>query len=276
MSSITASHIPKSVTTAKLTDFFSFCGKIKAINPIHSTDEKFQSVEVIFESEKALQTALLLNDAELDGVAIQVAQTKSGLPLYSAATSGSSTTAAAAAATASGDHKVQTDATHTGDDEYDDVSQEEKPKYAIMAQLLSSGYVVSDKLIDGAIKADAEKGYSTKFLSFLDKLDKKYVHSQQPESTANKTIEQASSKLTEWTNAFNKSSYRTKLDHYYDQAAAHPYGKTVSSFYKTLAKDATAVHNEARRLAELKKKNSETSTPVSTSVPEVAATKPEY
>ncbi|CAK7894077.1 hypothetical protein CAAN1_02S01024 [[Candida] anglica] len=267
--SIIASRIPKTVTTEKLTEFFSFCGKIKAVNPIKSTEEKFQSVEVIFESEKALQTALLLNEAELDGVAIKVVQAESGgLPSYSeAAPSGGVT---------HGDHKFQNDALATGDNTYDDVSQEEKPKYAIMAQLLASGYVVSDKLIDQAIKTDSEKGYSAKFMSFLENLDKKWIHSQEPQSTANKTTEQVSSKLTEWTNAFSKSGYKTKLDHYYEQATAHPYGKKVSQFYKQVAKDAKDVHAEARRLAELKKSQSTPteSTPSSTTATPAETIKP--
>ncbi|CAH2355157.1 putative protein Vip1p [[Candida] railenensis] len=248
MSSIIASHIPKTVPLAKLKEFFSFCGKIQTINPIDSKEEKFQSVEVIFESEKALQTALLLNEAELEGVSIKVeAASKGGLPSYSSATS---------------DNKIQSEVTSTGDEEYDDVSQEEKPKYAIMAQLLSSGYVVSDQLIDRAIQTDSQKGYSTKFMSFLDKLDNKFVHSKVPDSTANKTVESAQNTLSGWTNAFNKSSYKNTLDHYYESAASHPYGKKVASFYKTLAKDAQSVHEEARRLAELKKKK-EAATPTS-------------
>lgn len=253
MSTIIASHIPKTVTSAKLSEFFSFCGKIKTINPIPSTDEKFQSIEVIFASDKAVHTALLLNDAELDGVPIQVTTApRSGLPLYSSVAAGGASTAVA------GDNKAQgDDVTHTGDNDYDDVSQEEKPKYAIMAQLLASGYVVSDQLIDKAIETDKEKGYSSKFKSFLDGLDSKYIHSKEPRSTANKTVEQASSKLSEWTDAFNKSSYKHTLDHYYDQAANHPYGKKVAEFYRTLAKDALAVHTEAKRLADLKKKPAE-------------------
>ncbi|CCE79838.1 Piso0_002929 [Millerozyma farinosa CBS 7064] len=240
---IIASNIPQTVTEDKVADFFSFCGKIKSIKQIDST-EKVKKYEVQFESEKAISTATLLNDAELDGGVIKVQQVESP-PAYTEGTSDASKAAA-------GDNKVQEDTTKTGDATYDDISQEEKPKYAIMAQLLASGYHVSDSLIDKAIKVDNEKGISTKFKEFLGDLDKKYVHLNEPDSTANKGIAKAQSKWSDLTTSFNKSSYSQKLSSYFEKASNSPYGAKIHDFYSHLAKDVKDVHNEARRLAALK------------------------
>ena len=241
MAAVIASNIPATVSKEKLSEFFSFAGKIDSVTPVSGSTGQLPSYKIAFASEKALQTALLLNGAELDGNPITVEKSSSeSLPEYKDVVSNKEVDSAEKA-------------THTGDEEYDDVPQEEKPKYAIMAQLLASGYAVSDQLIDKAIATDKDKGYSNKFLSFLDKLDSKYVHSKEPESTTSQSVQTASDKLTLWSNAFNKSSYKQKLDHYYISAANSKYGKLVHNFYKSLAKDALDVHEEARRLADLKK-----------------------
>lgn len=240
---IIASNIPQTVTEDKVADFFSFCGKIKSIKQVDST-EKLNKYEIQFELEKAISTATLLNDAELDGGVIKVQQVESP-PAYTEGSSDASKVAA-------GDNKVQEDTTKTGDAIYDDISQEEKPKYAIMAQLLASGYHVSDSLIDKAIKVDNEKGISTKFKEFLGDLDKKYVHLNEPDSTASKGIAKAQSKWSDLTASFNKSSYLQKLTNYFEKASNSPYGAKIHDFYSHLAKDVKDVHNEARRLAALK------------------------
>lgn len=241
MSAVIASNIPQSVSVEKLQEFFSFCGKIKTINLVLK-NEKLGKYEVQFELEKALNTALLLNDAELDGVSIKVEESDTP-PNYAEAGS---------AKTSVSDNKVQS-STLTGDESYDDISQEEKPKYAIMAQLLSSGYVLSDNLIQKSIEVDNDKGYSAKFKSFLTSLDEKYIHSSQPESTSSKGIAKAQSTLSGLTTSFNQSGYPEKLNYYLQKASSHPYGVKVHDFYQNLAKDVKEVHNEARRLSELKK-----------------------
>lgn len=253
MSSIIASHIPATVSQEKLRDFFGFCGSIKAIHLLDKSD-KLQKYEVVFELPKAISTALLLNDAELDSVAIKVEDAShttarksiSGAPPSYGEVSGGSSTA-------TGDHKVQDDTTLTGDSLYDDISQEEKPKSAILAQLLASGYSISDQVIERSIKVDKEQGYSAKFQGFLANLDKKYIHSAEPNSLANATINKALDTITSIASSFEKSSYKQKLQHYFDQASNSEYGLRIHEFYKNLTKEITDVHNEAKRLNELKK-----------------------
>lgn len=248
MTTINVSHIPTTITTEKLQQFFGFCGTIKSINLIDK-EEKFQKYEIIFDSPKAIETALLLNDAELDGVPIVVEEVpaSSAPPSYADLPDTKEVS----------DHKVQEgDATYTGDEHYDDITQEEKPKSVILAQLLAQGYQLSDTLIEKSIKFDQDKGVTTKFKSFIENLDSKYLHTQQPNSTANKNINLISNKFNSLTSSFQKSAYQQKLNHYYDRAAKHPYGVKIHDFYKTLAKDANEVHLEAKRLNELKKEKS--------------------
>lgn len=248
MSTINVSHIPTTITTEKLQQFFGFCGTIKSLNLIEKS-EKFQKYEIIFESSKAIETALLLNDAELDGVPIVVeeASASNAPPSYDELPDTKEV----------GDHKVQQgDATYTGDEQYDDIIQEEKPKSAILAQLLAHGYNLSDNLIEKSIKFDQDKGYTTKFKSFIENLDSKYLHTQEPESTANKNISMLSNKFNSLASSFQNSSYQQKLNHYFEKAAQHPYGVKIHDFYKNLAKDVNDVHLEAKRLNELKKEKS--------------------
>lgn len=241
MSTIIASNIPITVSLDKLHEFFSFCGAIKSITPLDKLGMS-QEVEVKFESEKALSTALLLNEAELNGTPIHVKEVKKDEP--PAYSEGSHV--------AESDNKVQ-DATKTGDETYDDISQEEKPKYAIMAQLLAGGYSLSDKVIEKSIKIDKENGISTKFKDFLTNLDSKYIHSSDPDSSASKNISAAQAKLGELQNSFAQSKYQEKLSSYFQKASNLPYGIKVHDFYKNLANDVKEVHEEALRLKGLKK-----------------------
>lgn len=247
MSAVIASNIPSSISYEKLQEFFSFCGSIKTINLI-SKGEKTLSYEIQFQLEKALTTALLLNDAELDGVSISVEEQKGDSPpKYGESGPAKIVT----------DNKIQDESTTTGDSKYDDISQEEKPKYAIMAQLLAAGYQVSDNLIERAITVDKEKGYSTKFKSFLADLDSKYIHSDQPDSTANRGINKAQSTFNDLATSFNNSSYLSRLSQYFEKAANHPYGIKINKFYQSLAKDVREVHEEAKRLTELRRAREE-------------------
>ncbi|GEQ68069.1 hypothetical protein JCM33374_g1735 [Metschnikowia sp. JCM 33374] len=255
MSAVTVSNVSKAVDLYKLQEFFSFCGNVSSINEIDTDAKGFKTYQINFTSEKAIDTALLLNDAELESVPVKV--TKSTLPTYEeAAKSGAKETS---------DNKIQTEsekATTTGDNSYDDISQEEKPKSAILAQLLASGYKVSDDLIDKAIKFDGEKGISSKFKSFLTGLDSKYLHTQDPESAAGKNLNKAQNQLSSLTSSVQNSSYSQKLQHYFEKASSSPYGAKVHDFYKQVSKEVADVHKEATRLLEIKKSNASKTTSV--------------
>lgn len=240
MSSVIVSNVSKSVPAAKVEEFFAFCGSIKYVNDLNSSSSSSNTFQIVFSSEKALDTALLLNEAELDGQAITVTEEK--LPEY--VDNPSITTS---------DNKVQSDVTKTGESKYDDISQEEKPKLAILAQLLASGYQLSDDLIDRAIKIDKQRGISEKFKSFLSGLDSKYLHTQDPNSTASRNLNKAQDQFNSLSASWALLPYLQKLQHYFDKASATPTGVKIHQFYEQVAKEALDVHKEATRLYNLKK-----------------------
>lgn len=239
MSQIIASHVPTSVSKEKLENFFSFCGQVTLVSQLTLDDPKFNSFEVKFASPKALLTALLLNDAELDGLPIQVKEDKGGdlekAPAYDHSQ-----------AKDADDNKIQS--TVTGDKNYDDVDQEEKPKYAIMAQLLANGYIIGDNIIQQALEQDKKNGYLAKFKNFLTQLDEKYVHSSDPDSLANQKLKQGQETWEAW-----QKKYGPKISQYLQQAASSPYGVKIHEFYQNVANNVQEVYKEAQRLVELKK-----------------------
>lgn len=254
MSSVYVSHVSKSVDVSELQEFFSFCGNIESINALDFDKDGYNSFQVNFTLEKALSTALLLNDAELKSVPVNVSE--ASLPSYEQSAKHSAISGL--------DNKIQPDLVVTGDSKYDDISQEEKPKLAILAQLLARGYKVSDDLIAKAIKVDNEKGFSAKFKTFLSDLDSKYLHTQDPESSTSKNLGKAQSQFSSLATLVQNSTYLQKLHLYFDKASTSPYGMKVHEFYKLVAKEVSDVHKEATRLAGLKKQPeaSATSQPV--------------
>lgn len=240
MSQIIASHVPTSVSKEKLENFFSFCGQVTLVSQLKSDDAKFNSFEVKFALPKALLTALLLNDAELDGLPIQVKEDTGDAAADKAPSYDHSL------AQATDDNKIQ--ATVTGDKNYDDVDQEEKPKYAIMAQLLANGYIIGDNIIQQALEQDKKNGYLEKFKNFLTQLDEKYIHSSDPDSLANQKLKQGQETWEAW-----QKKYGPRISQYLQQAASSPYGVKINEFYQNIAQNVQEVYKEAQRLVELKK-----------------------
>lgn len=245
MSSVTVSHVPDSVSAAKLQEFFAFCGLIESVTPLGPDGAGFSAYRVLFTLNKALSTALLLNEAELDNVEISVAEDT--LPSYS-----ESSNVPDVSEKKEVDNKVQHDSISTGDVSYDDVPQEEKPKLAIFAQILAAGYNLSDKVIDKAVSIDQRNGFSTKFKSFLTDLDTKYFHTDDPQSSSSQGIGKAQSLLNSISESLQKLKYLQALQGYFDKASASPYGAKVHSFYKQVSKEVRDVHEEAKRLNQIR------------------------
>ncbi|EGW31062.1 uncharacterized protein SPAPADRAFT_62964 [Spathaspora passalidarum NRRL Y-27907] len=229
MSKVIASNIPSSISSDKIKEFFSFCGTVDKIEPLLNNGE-YKRVEITFASEKAVDTALLLNDAEFGGAYIQVD------PVHPISSPSS---------------VAQTPSTSKSGT-LEDVPQEDKPKYAIMAQLLAEGYVLSDKIIAKAIELDKQRGISSQFKDFVVDLDKRYVHFHDPESQASKNLKLAQEKAQARANDL-QGIYESKVKHYLVAAANHPLGVKIHDFYKGISSDVLDVHAEAKRLADLKK-----------------------
>lgn len=259
MSTVIASSIPIAASEAKINEFFTFCGKIKSIDVIDKT-EKSQTLKVTFEKPSAVSTALLLNGAEFEGSQIEVTKAEG----------------------------EKTDSLNESNKEVDeeegkshegDIDQESKPKSQVIAELLANGYVLQSSLVEKAVKFDQEKGISDRFKKFIGDLDSKYhLHekNEQLKTDANTKIGQLYDQAnTQWNiQDYWNNGVRT-LNSYVDKFKQDKYGSQVHDFYKNAANDVKSVHEEATRLAELKKQEAEKANPSSATAPTINTITPE-
>jgi RNA recognition motif-containing protein len=204
-------------------DFFSFCGKITTLE-ITSAGET-QNATVTFEKETAAKTALLLDNTQLGATQVQVSS-----------------------ATGSNED----DGSHYKDNEKrdsDEITQEEKPRSRIVAEYLAHGYVLGDTAIQRAIDLDSKHGVSNRFLSTLQNLDSKYHATDKA-----KSVDQSYGVTPKVNN------FLSGLSSYYEKAAGTPSGQKLVNFYTQTSRQVVDIHNEARRLADLKKESAGPST----------------
>lgn len=124
----------------------------------------------------------------------------------------------------------------------DELTQEEKPRTRIFAEYLAHGYVVGDVAINRAIELDQKHGVSTRFVTTLQNLDKKYHASDRAKAT------DQSYGITQRANSF-----LTGISSYFEKASNTPTGKKIVNFYTNGSRQVQDIHAEAQRLAELKK-----------------------
>jgi len=201
-------------------DFFSFCGKITSISVTPESDavEAAKSASVTFEKETAAKTALLLDSTQLGKSQVHV----------STASTIDDVAAKAGAAVSSG----------TGDEH---IEQEDKPRSRIVAEYLAHGYVLSDQVISRAIQLDSKHGISSRFTNALTSFDQKY-----------KATDTAKSMDTKYGVSDKALSAWGGFNSYFEKAMGTPTGQRIRSFYVQGDKQVRDVHNEARRLADLK------------------------
>ncbi|KAK4100462.1 hypothetical protein N658DRAFT_567379 [Parathielavia hyrcaniae] len=197
----------------EIKDFFSFCGKISSIDIRPEGTSK--TATVIFEKETAARTALLLNHTKLGGNEITVTgETKDAPPQD---TSSSSTDTA-------------------------ELSQEEKPRARVLAEVLAHGYLVADQGLQTAIKLDEQHGISARFVGTLRQLDER-THATDRARAADSSYGISQRATSLWTGLWS----------YFEGSKDTPTGRRVVKFYTEGGKQVQDIHNEARRLAELKK-----------------------
>lgn len=102
--------------------------------------------------------------------------------------------------------------------------------------------MVGDAALQRGIELDHQHGVSTRFMSTLTSLDQKYHATDRA-----KTADQSYGITSRATGLFSS------LNSYFEKATATPTGKKLVDFYTQGQKQVIDVHNEARRLAELKK-----------------------
>ena len=169
-----------------------------------------------FEKDTAAKTALLLDNTQLGPNQVEV-------------TSGASSGSAPGAHSASAEQHD------------DDLSQEDKPRSRILAEYLAHGYVISDKTIEKALTLDNQHGISSRFTNALKSFDEKYKATEKAQAVDEK-YQVTAKGAAAWQG----------LSSYFEKALETPTGQRLHAFYAEGNKQVMDVHNEARRLADLK------------------------
>lgn len=133
-----------------------------------------------------------------------------------------------------------TGASEKTEDEHD-IAQEDKPRSRILAEYLAHGYVVSDGAIQKAISLDQKHGFSNRFTSALSNFDTKFNATGRAKDL-DESYKISDKAATGWRG----------LSHYFEKALEHPHGQKLRDFYVQTDKQVRDIHNEARRLADLK------------------------
>jgi len=135
----------------------------------------------------------------------------------------------------------------TEKEDAEDINQEDKPRSRIIAEYLAHGYVVSDQAIQKAIALDQKHGFSNRFTSALSNFDKKFNATERAKGI-DESYQISNKALGGWGS----------LHSYFEKALEHPSGQKLREFYSQTDKQVRDIHNEARRLADLKQgKNGE-------------------
>ena len=137
-----------------------------------------------------------------------------------------------------------------------EIAQEDKPRSRIVAEYLAHGYVLSDNAITRAIDLDQKHGFSSRFTTALGDFDKKFNATERAKGLDNNY--QISEKAA--------SGWRG-LSHYFEKALEHPHGQKLRGFYTQTDKQIRDIHNEARRLADLKQGKTDASATEPVAVP---------
>ncbi|TYJ53735.1 hypothetical protein B9479_005643 [Cryptococcus floricola] len=228
---IHVSGLAPETTEDKLHDFFSFCGKLTSVKKSGS------EADITFEKLSAMRTSLMLNGGTLDGAHLEV-------------TSASDIEKTPSVLPTTGSTPIGTGLDSEG------VSQEDKPKAAIVAEYLAHGYVLGDNIVQKAIDLDHKQGISHRFLNFFNSLDhtvgQKVVGENQ--TFSGRIQQHAATAVAKGREVDQSKGISARFSEYYSKVFGTPIGQKVVAFYTTTQKQVLDVHEEAKRIAEDKKK----------------------
>ncbi|KAI5967204.1 vip1 [Candida margitis] len=230
MSSVIASNVPSQVKPAELIKFFSFAGTVTDLRPL--SESKYQ---VVYEDPKAVSTALVLNDAELDNKPIKVDE---DLEITDGET-GLSTQQGGI------EKERQDDIKETLSNAYGqirhkhsaDIHQEDKPKYAVLSELLAHGYTLSDDVVKKAAELDKKNGLSENYQHFIKSLN---------ENKEKCPVIRGEEKVGK---AYENSDLKKYFDDVSDDISHSKGGIRVSQFYQKVANDVNEIREHAKKLA---------------------------
>jgi len=231
MYKVNVTGLSQSTTRERLSEFFSFCGKIANIEYADKT------ATIYFEKPNAAHTALMLNGGTLDDATLTVSSD-------------------------------ETAAAHADDDHSAPLDQADKPRAGIAAEYLAKGYKLSDAILHRAIEIDNQQGISQRFLSFFRGIDSTVgARALGPEQTVSGKLQSAVGAATEQARTVDtEQGLSRRVGDYYHKALASPLGQKVYAFYTSTSKQVMDIHEEALRIAGLdKEKNKSASSTASAS-----------
>ncbi|WWC86151.1 uncharacterized protein L201_001024 [Kwoniella dendrophila CBS 6074] len=241
-------------TEDKLHDFFSFCGKLVSVK------KSGNEADITFEKLSAMRTSLMLNGGTLDGAHLEVTSASDAEPK-----------------TASVLPTGATGSTAIGATDGSTISQEDKPKAAIVAEYLAHGYALGDNIIQKAIDIDNKQGISSRFISFFNSLDST-VGSKvvgENKTVTGKINETAAAGVAKAREVDQHRGFSARFHDYYSKVfgtdIGRKYGDRVVQFYTTTQKQVLDVHEEAKRIADEKKQNAHPIPPVNATADEPGA-----
>jgi hypothetical protein len=208
-------NISPQTSEEEIKEFFSFCGKITSLDVKEVGETK--EATVTFEKATAAKTALLLDHTQLGSTQVSVSSDDTS--------------------------EEGENYTHNAERDTDEITQEEKPRSRIIAEYLAHGYVIRDVAVQRAIDLDQKHGVSSRFMQTLQKLDTKY-----------KATDKAKGLDQTYAVTPKVNSLLTGLNSYYEKASNTPTGKKLVNFYTQTSRQVQDIHAEARRLADIKKK----------------------
>ncbi|KAG0022042.1 hypothetical protein BGZ81_008700 [Podila clonocystis] len=223
---IFVSNISAAASERTVKDFFLFCGKIDQFELQKEGDR--QVALVLFERESAAKTACMLTNAMIVDSQISVK------PYFEFAA-----------------------------DSNENVSQENKPKVTVLAEILAAGYGIQDQIIEKGLEIDAKYGFVGRIQAYVEAakaqaktLDEKY---------------HVTAKATEIDNKYHvqdrvNAAVGQGID-YSNQALQTAPGQKVAGVAVQVKEQIAAVHYEARRLADEKKAKAAAAAPAPTEAP---------
>lgn len=128
--------------------------------------------------------------------------------------------------------------------------QSDKTKIAANGRYLSHGYILSDAALEKGIEVDQKHGISQRFQDVLNSalttaksVDEKY-HIGDRVNAAGDSYGVRGQAVSSFG----------RLQQYFEQALNTPTGQKVRDYYSATSKQVLDIHNEARRLADERKK----------------------
>ncbi|KAI8337759.1 hypothetical protein BC941DRAFT_352471 [Chlamydoabsidia padenii] len=208
---VQVTNISKETTQDTLRDFFAFCGKIKDFEL--ETDGDQQKALILFESTKAAKTAELLSNALVENNHIQVQGYFQNTGTSEQANTEKPPPSANASETVSN----------------------------IMAEILSSGYILGDQVLAKGIDFDHRYGVREKVNRYFEQIRKNLqVWNEQYKVT------EKASEMEQRMGLQQKQKVAT--DRAQDWLQNNPTGQKVSGLVTQFSQHITDLHNEARRL----------------------------